>query len=194
MKRRTLLQSALSAAVLATSAGCGGARSQYRLFSATEADTLAALLNQIIPDDETPGAVGANVIRFLDRHLARAYVGHRAAYRKGLQALEDSAHAVYQRSFSALRFEEQEALVERMEKGDLPAELWGDLPPREFFRTVRTHSMQGYYGDPRHGGNQDALSWRALGVPHPPVRGRDDYYFPKQGAAAMQPLADRQRP
>lgn len=188
------MQSAVSAAALAATVGCGG-RSPYRMFTAAEADTLTALLNQIIPDDETPGAVGANVMRFLDRQLARAYVRHREAYRNGLRSLESSAQAIYQKSFSALRFEEQEALVERMEKGDLPTELWGDLSPREFFRTLRTHTMQGYYGDPRHGGNQDALSWRALGVPHPPVRGRDDYHFPKSPvAAATQPIGNGARP
>ncbi len=179
MQRRKLLQAALSVGALVKLGACGGVRPEYRLFNPSEAETLSALLNQIIPDDETPGAVGANVMRFLDRQLARAYSGHRQAYRQGLHALDQCAIALEQKSFSALRFEQQEAMVERMEKGDLPAELWGGLSPREFFRTVRTHTMQGYYGDPRHGGNRDALSWRALGVPYPPVRGRDDYHFPK---------------
>ena len=32
--------------------------------------------------------------------------------------------------------------------------------------------MMGFYGDPRHGGNKDRVSWRMLGVPDPPIRGR----------------------
>jgi gluconate 2-dehydrogenase gamma chain len=35
--------------------------------------------------------------------------------------------------------------------------------------------MQGFYGDPRHGGNRDRVSWKMLGVPYPPVRGRLRY-------------------
>ena len=53
---------------------------------------------------------------------------------------------------------------------------------KRFFATVIAHTMQGYYGDPRHGGNRDAVSWRMLGVPVIPVRGRNRYEFPKQGA------------
>jgi gluconate 2-dehydrogenase gamma chain len=42
----------------------------------------------------------------------------------------------------------------------------------EFFNLIRTHTMQGFYGDPRHGGNRDEVSWKMLGMPCPPVRGR----------------------
>lgn len=182
MQRRYLLQAAGAVLVLGMGGGCGRTRPAYRLFAEAEAETLTALVNQIIPDDETPGAGWAHVVRFLDRQLARAYGQHRQAYRDGLAALERSAQAIHRRAFATLTFEQQEALVERMEAGDLPAELWGDLPPRDFFRTVRTHTMQGYYADPRHGGNRDGVSWKMLGVPYPPVRGRDDYHFPKQAA------------
>jgi gluconate 2-dehydrogenase gamma chain len=34
------------------------------------------------------------------------------------------------------------------------------------------HAMQGFYGDPRHGGNRERVSWKMLGVASPPVRGR----------------------
>jgi hypothetical protein len=32
--------------------------------------------------------------------------------------------------------------------------------------------MMGFYGDPRHGGNKDRVSWKMLGVADPPIRGR----------------------
>jgi gluconate 2-dehydrogenase gamma chain len=35
--------------------------------------------------------------------------------------------------------------------------------------------MQGFYGDPRHGGNREYASWRMLGVPVAPIRGRQLY-------------------
>ena len=46
---------------------------------------------------------------------------------------------------------------------------------------VVAHTMQGFYGSPRHGGNREAMSWRMLGVPDPPVRGRAPYDFTKKG-------------
>jgi gluconate 2-dehydrogenase gamma chain len=35
--------------------------------------------------------------------------------------------------------------------------------------------MQGFYGDPRHGGNREGVSWKMLGLPYPPIRGRLRY-------------------
>jgi len=46
---------------------------------------------------------------------------------------------------------------------------------RTFFELVRQHTMEGYYGAPRHGGNRDAASWRMLGLDEPPLRGRAQY-------------------
>ena len=46
---------------------------------------------------------------------------------------------------------------------------------RAFFELVREHTMEGYYGSPRHGGNRDAVSWRMLGLDEPPLRGRAQY-------------------
>ncbi len=45
----------------------------------------------------------------------------------------------------------------------------------EFFNLVRSHTLQGYYGSPRHGGNRNAVSWRMLGLDEPPLRGRAQY-------------------
>jgi len=44
-----------------------------------------------------------------------------------------------------------------------------------FFNLVRQHTLEGYYGSPRHGGNRDAVSWRMLGLDEPPLRGRAQY-------------------
>ena len=46
---------------------------------------------------------------------------------------------------------------------------------KPFFDLVVAHTMQGFYGDPRHGGNRDAASWTMLGLAFPPVRGRAHY-------------------
>lgn len=48
-----------------------------------------------------------------------------------------------------------------------------------FFELVRTHTLEGYYGSPRHGGNRDAVSWRMLGLDEPPLRGRAQYDLTK---------------
>jgi gluconate 2-dehydrogenase gamma chain len=49
----------------------------------------------------------------------------------------------------------------------------------DFFNLVRSHTLQGYYGSPRHGGNRNAVSWRMLGLDEPPLRGRAQYDLKK---------------
>jgi gluconate 2-dehydrogenase gamma chain len=48
---------------------------------------------------------------------------------------------------------------------------------------VRSHTLEGYYGAPRHGGNRGAVSWRMLGLAEPPVRGRAQYDLRKSPAS-----------
>ena len=49
---------------------------------------------------------------------------------------------------------------------------------KEFFDLILAHTRQGFYGDPRHGGNRDRVSWKMVGLPFPPVRGRMHYDEP----------------
>jgi gluconate 2-dehydrogenase gamma chain len=50
---------------------------------------------------------------------------------------------------------------------------------RPFFDLARAHTLHGYYGTPRHGGNRDAVSWRMLGLCEPPLLGRAQYHLRK---------------
>jgi gluconate 2-dehydrogenase gamma chain len=196
LKRRHFLLSASSALIATSVTGCGSSRSPYRLFDAAQAATLSALCEQIIPTDDTPGAAWAHVVKFIDRQLVYHYQDLSAAYRNGLANLERAALALHQASFHTLPFDTQTALVAQVEKGSLPANGWPANEQREFFRTVRNHTMQGYYGDPRHGGNRDMVGWSLVGLGYPPVRGRDDYLFPKNrlANAAAAPKAEVLRP
>ena len=49
---------------------------------------------------------------------------------------------------------------------------WRGVEPVAFFRMLREHTMMGFYGDPRHGGNRDRVAWKMLGLQDPPIRGR----------------------
>lgn len=160
LERRRFLGAAGSAAVAA--AGCGGAGSPYRVLSTAEAATLTAAANRIIPRDDFPGAGDAGAARFVDRCLAGPYAHWLENYRDGLGELDKAARANYGQPFPELGAAAQDALLSERE-------------PTPFFRLLRDHVMQSYYGDPRHGGNPDAVSWAMLGIPNPPVRGREQY-------------------
>jgi gluconate 2-dehydrogenase gamma chain len=160
----------LAATAAATAAGCSANRSTWRFLTEVEAQTLTAICEQIIPADEFPGAAWAGVVNFIDRQLTRHYKEHQQAYRNGIAAVDRLAGG----SFTALPKEQQLAVLQKAEK---------DKETRPFFDLVLPHTMQGFYGNPRHGGNREYVSWRMLGVPPSPARGRDQYDFTKGGQA-----------
>lgn len=158
LRRRNFVQAATAAGLLAS---CGRRNSPWRFFTAAEGRTLQSLCEQIIPSDQTPGAAQAGVVNFIDLQLTGPYRKHRNAYRGGLAALDQAARQFGDQPFAALPPARQT---------DFLVNLQGEN--RRFFAMVIAHTMQGYYGDPRHGGNLDAVSWRMLGVPAIPIRGQ----------------------
>lgn len=140
-------------------AGCSRAGRGRRFFTDEEAATVAAIVDQIIPPDEAPGGSEAGVVDFIDLQLKGHYRFLQTAYRQGLREIDQAARARFGKRFAELACDQQRALLAEREK-------------TAFFRMIVDHAMQGFYGDPRHGGNRDFASWRMLGIPHPPVRGR----------------------
>jgi gluconate 2-dehydrogenase gamma chain len=171
LRRRRFLRIAGTATACGALVSCGRESTPWRFLTAAEGRTLDAICEQIIPTDQTPGAAWAGVVNFIDRQLMGPYRRQQGAYRRGLFAINEIAAARFGRSFVDLDAPRQRELLESLTGG-----------ARRFFSTVIAHTMQGYYGDPRHGGNRDAVSWRMLGVPVIPIRGRYGYQLPKQGA------------
>jgi gluconate 2-dehydrogenase gamma chain len=174
LRRRRFLQLAATAAA-SGAASCGGRRNPYRFFSEEEAATVTAMCGQIIPADQDPGAAEAGVANFIDRQLTGHYKKFQQDYRKGLAGVEESSRILFQKRFAELNAGQQLELLSALEKTNAPGEIWKTFPPKPFFEMVIAHTMQGFYGDPRHGGNRDAVSWKMLGVPRIPVRGRNQY-------------------
>jgi gluconate 2-dehydrogenase gamma chain len=168
-RRQFALASALSGA--AAVIGCHqGAGSAWDFLSDSHARALAALCDQIIPADEFPSASQAGVVTYIDRQLARHYRRHQNAYRDGL---EQAAAISRKRS--------GQALADAPPAQQLQIAVALEKENRTFFELVRQHTMEGYYGSPRHGGNRDAVSWRMLGLAEPPLRGRAQYDLRKGG-------------
>jgi len=152
-----------------------GARGPWRFFTVEEARTVEAMCEQIIPADHDPGAAWAGVVRFIDRQLAGFLKAHRKTYRQGIAALDKTSRLLHGAPFAALPAGKQGAILTALEKNKVPGEAWQGASAKAFFDLVVAHTMQGFYGDPRHGGNRDRVSWQMLGVPSTPVRGRSHY-------------------
>jgi len=158
--RRPSRRSFLAGAVLGTAA-CRRDMGARLSLTGEEARTLDAICDQLIPADQDPGAASTGAVVFIDRQLAGPYRRHRRAYREGLSRAAALSRQMFGQPMHQLPGDKRLAVVERLED-----------EARPFFELVLAHTMQGFYGSPRHGGNRDYASWRMLRVPASPVRGR----------------------
>jgi gluconate 2-dehydrogenase gamma chain len=159
----------------------------WRFFDAREAATIDALCERIIPADQDPGAAWAGVVYFIDRELAGYYRRHQRLYRLGLQGLHESSLALFSKPFVALTADQQDELLAKLESNQAPGNTWKQVSPSDFFNRLVEHTIQGFYGGPRHGGNRDAVSWRMLNLPTAPIRSRRPVTAPWSSPAVPPP-------
>jgi gluconate 2-dehydrogenase gamma chain len=158
-----------------------------RFFDGKQAQTIVALCERIIPADQDAGAAWAGVVEFIDRKLAGYHRRYQKLYRLGLQGVDESSRALFRRAFVDLTAEEQDEVLRKLEANEAPGAVWKQISPSEFFNRLVDHTLQGFYGGPRHGGNRDAVSWRMLGLPTPPVRSRSPLTAPWNKATDRPP-------
>lgn len=147
MKRRAFVALPATAALVAA---------KYKTLTEAEAIIVIALTEAIIPADKDPGAKEAGVVHFIDTQLAGPHKRHLKRYRMELPRLDEACRAATGKSIAALKLAERTSFLERVDKGEIPGSA--------FFQLVIDHTMQGFYGAPRHGGNRNATSWRMMGI------------------------------
>lgn len=134
-------------------------------FTPEQAVTLEAMVERLLPSNVpvgTPGGRETRVLRYLDRQLGSPrFPQYRELFRAGLVALDDIARATSSVRFHELPADEQDEILRRIQRGDTQGR-----PPASvrFFQVTLTLSLEGHWGDPRHGGNHDRLAWRSVGI------------------------------
>ena len=108
-----------------------------------------------------------------DRQLCGVFKRHQQTYRRGLDSFRQTCLREYGKAFQDLPAAGKIDALHALESGRAPKELWGKPSPQAFFNLVLAHTMQGFYGSPRHGGNRNYASYRMLGLDYPPVTGRN---------------------
>ena len=149
----------------------------WQFFSEEEAVCMEAICEQIIPADaHGPGARYAGVIFYIDKQLDEVFTGDQQHYRDGLAAIQQSAMSMHRLPFEALEFDQQTRFLEQMESNTLPGAHWSDrLPQSSLFSKMIDHSMQGFYGSPRHGGNRNYISYKIMNLDYPYIVGQNRY-------------------
>ena len=130
----------------------GATAAEFKFFNESEAAEVAAIVEQILPSDDGPGAKEAGIVYFIDRALTTFDTSLQPAYRKGLSEVQDVRRKMFPESTSiaSLPQDRQLELVRAIEK-------------TEFFETVRTHTLLGFLGNPSYGGNRDKVGWKHIG-------------------------------
>jgi gluconate 2-dehydrogenase gamma chain len=152
----------------------------FAFFTRREAETIGAAAARIFPSDDLgPGATEAGVVYYVDRALAGHDRGLQDLYRRGAALLDRLAGG----AFAAAPADAQDAVLAALEQGTEPpegptagapraeAEAGPQAPPpaeppaRLFFQALVTHTREGLFSDPVHGGNRAMVGWRLLGHP-----------------------------
>ena len=177
MNRRKFIQSlSLASGSLLLLPACGGSpKTVWRFLTEAEAATIIAIAEQIIPADQDPGATDAGVINFIDKQLAGFYSNFQENYRNGIVALNQFCTEKHGQLFQKLEWNKQTEVLKLMEKNSIEGDYWKENQSSRFFRMMRDHSMQGFYGSPRHGGNKDYVSYKMIRIDYPHVIGQNRY-------------------
>ena len=140
---------------------------QMKALSPSDAATIAAFCERLIPSDGTgPGAKEANVVRYIDRALAGDLRAFRPAYVAAIAAINSYSRSRHGAAFAALSPDKQDAVMSDM---DLSRVTTTEFLPsaKAVFEMIRTHAMQGMFGDPEHGGNVEFVGWKLVRFPGP---------------------------
>ncbi|MDP9125908.1 MAG: gluconate 2-dehydrogenase subunit 3 family protein [Pseudomonadota bacterium] len=160
----------------------------WMFFTADEAALIEAAVDRLIPpDDRGPGGKDAGCAVYIDRQLAGPYGrGERwymqgpwspglptqgyqtrltpaGMYRAAIKAI-DAAVVRESRggSFSKLAPADQDAFLQRLEKGDVALD---GADGKAFFAQFLQNTLEGFWSDPIHGGNRDLVGWKLIGFP-----------------------------
>jgi gluconate 2-dehydrogenase gamma chain len=132
----------------------------FKYLTPEQAASIEAITEQIIPADEDPGAKWAGVVHYIDLGLAGDLKEYRPVYEAGLKRLATLTREVSTQSFAELEFATQTKILDNLEQDDTREDTGAS--GREFFQLVRRHTIEGFFGDPKYGGNREMIGWKIL--------------------------------
>lgn len=152
-----------AASIAADAAQAAIRREPIENLTAGEAELLEVICSRIIPSDENgPGAREARAAHYIDRALGGALAASKPAYTAGFAALDRYARSSRGKPFLELSERDMDSVLIDVETG---AATGFTGSPAAFFAMVRTHTLQGTFGDPYYGGNANFVGWDLLGYP-----------------------------
>ena len=195
VRRRRLVQATMALPVAlacpALSHGASAPRAGVRAFlTEGEYRFITAATARLIPGNaDDPGAIEADIPRFIDLQLAGFYgradrwymEGPWAAgtpqqgyqlqqtpaqlYRLAIAGIDAHCRAQYDgHVFAELSAEQQDQCLRDLEAGKIELR---DIPAKAFFQVLWQNTQEGFLADPMYGGNRNFTGWKLIGFPGP---------------------------
>ncbi len=147
--------------------------SSHRTFTDDEWATLVAALDRVLPKDEDPGALEANVPEYVDRILQTPQLDQmRNNFVPGLAALSRRSERLFKVPFDKATPAQQDELLTLFKNSP---EKSGEA---RWYEILVVLTLEGFLGDPSYGGNKDQIGWKTVGFE---LVGRNVKADPKPG-------------
>ncbi|HOG48180.1 MAG TPA: gluconate 2-dehydrogenase subunit 3 family protein [Anaerolineae bacterium] len=162
-----------------------------RFFSPQEAETLQAVVDILMPQDDRPPDERVPIVNYVDEEQYKGETpgyryedmpDERTGWRWGLEGIDQTSQALFGRRFVALAPAERRQALERLRQGDAPGEVWQRMPASRFFSgTLVGAVISSYYSHP--------YAWDEIGYGGPAYpRG---YYALNHGAREHWEVEER---
>lgn len=130
----------------------------HRTFTNAEWLTLSAAVDRVIPRDEDPGALDAQVPEYIDRMLQTEQLSQmKQNFVPGLAALERRAQRMFKKPFHEATAAQQDELLT----------IFKDSPDKSgearWYEMLVVLVLEGFLGDPSYGGNKGEVGWKLVG-------------------------------
>lgn len=143
---------------------------ETKVLTEAQWQAVEAATARIMPADHEPGAREANVVRYIDRQLARPEFASMAArtLEVGLRTMDRLAMQQEGKPFARCSAAVQDRVLRQMQQGV----RIGRRDSKPFFGLLLSLTLEGFLCDPVYGGNQGEVGWKAFNIAIKPPRPR----------------------
>lgn len=140
-----------------------------RYLSPSEAKTLEAIVDRIIPQPDRPAEEKIPIVPWIDQKLFEdkrdgyrfeVLPPQRESWKLAIAGIDETARVFFNAPFHELDAPSQDMILKRVQQGDPPGETWKQLPSHVFFsKVLAVEVVKVYYAHP--------AAWNEIGYHGP---------------------------
>jgi gluconate 2-dehydrogenase gamma chain len=135
-----------------------GMTTSHLTFTNDEFAIVTALVDRVLPKDEDPGAVEANVPDYIDHALQQQQLRKmKDDFTGGVAAIDRRCNRMYKVGFAKATAAQQDDVLTVFKESP------SDSGEFKWYEILVALTMEGFLGDPSYGGNKDQVGWKLVG-------------------------------